>query len=55
MEKIGKIINSSLFRTGICTIIGVTLVMEQHLLYAGIALGIGLREFFLAFKEDVQS
>jgi|10_taG_2_1085330.scaffolds.fasta_scaffold74641_2 hypothetical protein len=55
MEKLGKIINSPLFRTGACAIIGVVLVIEYHLLYAGLALGIGLREFFLAFKENVQN
>tara|TARA_R110002020_G_C15928861_1_gene743573 strand:+ start:353 stop:508 length:156 start_codon:yes stop_codon:yes gene_type:complete len=50
MEKIKKVINSPLFRTGVCAAVGVALVVESHPLYAGIALGVAAREFFLAFK-----
>ena len=52
MNKIKKVINSPLLRTGVCTAIGIALVAENHLMYSGIALGVGLREFFLAFKEN---
>jgi len=50
MEKIKKVINSPLFRTGVCVAIGIALVIEEHPLYAGMALGVAAREFFLAFK-----
>jgi len=51
MNKIKTVINSPLFRTGMCVAIGIALVIENHLMYSGMALGVGLREFFLAFKE----
>ena len=52
MEKIKTIINSPLMRVGITAAIGTVLLFENHLLYAGLAFGIGLREFFLAFKSN---
>lgn len=30
--------------------IGALLLMEKDVLYAGVAFGVGIREFFLAFK-----
>ena len=49
--KIKSIINSSLFKSGIAVAIGLILLAESHPLYAGIALGIALREFLLAFSK----
>ena len=50
-DKIKAVINSSLFKTAACAAIGITLLIEGHLLYSGAALGVGLREFLLAFKS----
>ena len=50
-DKIKAVINSSLFKTAVCAAIGITLLIEGHLLYSGAALGVGLREFLLAFKS----
>jgi hypothetical protein len=54
MEKIKSIINSSLFKTAVCLIISIALVLEGHLLYSGLALGVGLREFLLAFAKNIE-
>ena len=51
MEKIKSIINSSLFKSGVAVAIGLILLVESHPLYAGIALGVALREFLLAFSK----
>jgi len=51
MEKIKSVITSPLFVCGAMLIIGVTLVMESHPLYAGIAFGFGIAKFLQAFKE----
>jgi hypothetical protein len=51
IKKIKKVINYPLFRTGVCIIIGLALIAENHLMYSGMAFGVGLREFFLAFKD----
>lgn len=50
MEKIRKAVNSSLFKSSVCALIGLTLLLEKHPLYAGVAFGISIREFLLAFK-----
>jgi hypothetical protein len=52
MEKIKKIVNFPLFKAGVCAAVGLGLAIESHLMYAGIAFGYGIREFFLAFKEN---
>jgi len=50
METISKIVNNSLFRTGVCGVIATALFINGSVLYAGIAIGVGVREFLLAFK-----
>ena len=51
MDKIRKVINSPLFRSAAAGSVGAFLIIEGNILYAGIALGIAIREFLLAFKE----
>jgi hypothetical protein len=51
MEKIKQIITSPLFVCGSALVVGVTLVIEAHPLYAGIAFGIGISRFLQAFKD----
>jgi len=53
MEKIKSVITSPLFVCGSALVIGVTLVIESHPLYAGIAFGIGIAKFIQAFKNNV--
>jgi len=53
MDKIKKVINSSLFKAGCAGLIGLALIAESHPLYAGISIGLGVREFLLAFKANV--
>ena len=52
MEKIKELVNSPLAKCVVSTVIGVLLLMKKDVLYSGIAFGIGIREFFLAFKQD---
>ena len=49
-QTIKEIINHPLSKAVACGVVGSILIMHSHLLYAGIAFGIGLREFLLAFK-----
>tara|TARA_Y100000401_G_scaffold89296_1_gene74800 strand:- start:2189 stop:2347 length:159 start_codon:yes stop_codon:yes gene_type:complete len=51
METISKIVNNSLFRAGLCGAIATALFINGSVLYAGIAIGVGVREFLLAFKS----
>lgn len=51
METIKGIINHPLSKALACGIIGLILIVHAHPLYAGIALGMGLREFLYAFKK----
>ena len=53
MEKIKKVISSPLFVCGSSLIIGVTLVIEAHPMYAGMAFGFGIAKFLEAFKSNV--
>ena len=50
METIKEIINHPLSKAVACIGIGLLLLMHSHMLYAGVAFGMGLREFLLAFK-----
>jgi|TARA_R110002020_G_scaffold27115_5_gene87341 hypothetical protein len=50
MKKVKEIVNSPLFKSMVCGAIGIALIAESHSLYAGLAFGVGLREFLLAFK-----
>ena len=52
MEKIKELVNSSLTKCVVSMVIGALLLMQKDVLYAGIAFGVGIREFFLAFKKE---
>ena len=52
MEKIKGIVNHPLSKAVALGFIGAMLLLESHLLYAGIAFGMSLRELLLAFKEN---
>jgi len=51
METIKEIINHPLSKAVACSIIGSMLLLHAHPMYAGIAFGIGVREFLYAFKK----
>ena len=50
MEKIKKYINHPMSKSIFFGIVGAALLLESHALYAGMAFGVGLREFIYAFK-----
>ncbi len=51
MEKIKKIMGSPLAKVALAAGAGTLLLFDSDILYAGIAYGIGIREFLLAFKS----
>ena len=51
MDKVKAIVNSSWFRAAAAGGVGALLLMDKNPLYAGIAFGIGVREFLLAMKS----
>ena len=51
MEKVKAVVNSAWFRAALAGAVGVGLLVKGETLYAGIALGVGVREFLLAFKS----
>ena len=51
MEQVKTIINSSWFRAALAGGVAATLFVTGNVLYAGIAIGIGVRELLLAFKN----
>ena len=51
MENLKMIINSSWFRAALAGGVAVALFVTGNILYAGIAIGIGVRELLLAFKS----
>jgi hypothetical protein len=51
MEKVKTIVNSAWFRAALAGGVGLALLVKGDMLYAGIAIGIGVREFLLAFKK----
>ncbi len=51
METVKEVVNHPLSKSIICILIGAGLLIESHSLYAGIAFGMGVREFLLAFKK----
>ena len=51
MEKIKTFVNNPLFKAGIAIALAVLLTLEGLPLYSGIAAGVGIREFLLAFKK----
>jgi hypothetical protein len=52
MEKIKGIVNHPLSKAVALGFIGAMLLLEKHPLYAGVALGMAVRELLLAFKEN---
>ena len=52
MEKVKMVVNHPLSKAVIAGLIGSGLLIESHMLYAGIAFGIAIREFLLAFKRS---
>ena len=51
MKFLKDAINSSLFKAVVCLVIGLALILEKHPLYAGVAFGVAIREFLLAFEN----
>jgi hypothetical protein len=51
MEVVKDIVNHPLSKGVACFIIGALLIIESHSLYAGISIGMGIREVLLAFKQ----
>ncbi len=51
MEKVKEVVNSPLAKVALALAAGTLLLFESDILYAGIAYGVALREFFLAFKK----
>ena len=51
MKTIKDIINHPLAKAAFSGGIGALLIAHSHELYAGIAIGIGIREFLLAMKQ----
>ena len=54
MNKIKSIVNSSWFKGAAAGAVQVLLLIDKDVLYAGIAFGIGIREFLLAFKSQIK-
>lgn len=52
MEKIKDLVNSPLTKCVMAMAIGGLLLIKKDILFAGIAFGVGVREFLLAFKQD---
>mgnify|MGYP003112980258 CR=1 FL=1 len=52
MKTVKDIVNHPLSKAIALGIIGTALLLEKHPLYAGIAIGMGIREFLLAFKSE---
>jgi len=52
METIKQILNHPLSKAVACGVVGLLFIMHSHSLYAGIAFGMGIREFLLAFKSE---
>lgn len=51
MDKVKAIVNSSWFKAAAAGAVGAFLLVDKNILYAGIAFGIGIREFLLAMKS----
>ena len=51
MGKIKTIVNNPLFKIGMALAVACILIFEKMPLYSGIAVGIAIREFLLAFKK----
>jgi hypothetical protein len=51
MEKVKMIVNTPWFKAALAGGVGLALLVKGEMLYSGIAFGIGIREFLLAFKK----
>ena len=51
MEKIKTFVNNPLFKAGMATALAILLTLEGLPFYSGIAGGVAIREFLLAFKK----
>lgn len=51
MDTMKTIINSSWFRAALAGGVAAALFVTGNILYAGIAIGVGVRELLLAFKS----
>tara|TARA_Y100000389_G_C17177768_1_gene372419 strand:+ start:194 stop:349 length:156 start_codon:yes stop_codon:yes gene_type:complete len=51
MEKIKNVVNSSWFKAAAIGGVGVLLLLDKNVFYSGIAFGMAVREFLLAFKK----
>ena len=51
MEKIKNVVNSSWFTAAAIGGVGVLLLLDKNVFYSGIAFGMAVREFLLAFKK----
>mgnify|MGYP003626639686 FL=1 len=52
MDKIKGIVNHPLSKALAVGFIGSMLLLDKHPFYAGLAFGMAIREFLLAFKEN---
>jgi len=52
VEKIKDLVNSPLTKCVVAILIGGVLLIKKDILLSGIAFGVGIREFLLAFKKD---
>jgi hypothetical protein len=52
MDKIRQIVNHPLSKSVALSIIGVLLLLENHVFYSGMFAGLALRELLMAFKAD---
>ena len=50
MDKIKKVVNSPLFHSAAAGGIGVLILMQGNVLYAGVSFGFGAAKFLDAFK-----
>tara|TARA_R100001530_G_C4265283_1_gene141637 strand:+ start:84 stop:242 length:159 start_codon:yes stop_codon:yes gene_type:complete len=51
MDKIKKVINSPLFLASLAGSVGLLIMLQGNMLYAGIAYGVGIIKFIDAFKS----
>ena len=50
MEKIKEIVSAPLFQSALAGGIGLLILLQGNVLYAGVAFGVGISKFFDAFK-----
>ena len=52
MKKVLNVVNSWWFKSALYGGVAIALFLASDKFYAGIAIGAGIRELFLAFKKD---